>query len=130
MSFQPKEPATEAGKVARQQYLEIVRGVLGELTLDYPTIYEQFIQNDWAAIKLDDSVALAALKAGKSAKQVFTLLLQSPYVQHQAHEKQVTKAVMGRYVDSTVRQALTQLRGRQVISKTAQIQQIDSKMER
>ncbi|MEO1404232.1 MAG: hypothetical protein AAFV72_23685 [Cyanobacteria bacterium J06635_1] len=120
MSLKPKEPETEAGKKARQDYLKVVRQVIGEPDLDYTTLYERFVQNDWAAIKLDDAVAVAALKAGQSAKAVFTLLLQSPYVQHQVHIKQVVGAVMGRYVESTVRQALIQLQGRKVVVTSAQ----------
>lgn len=107
----PKEPETDAGRNIRQTYLEIARMVLGESNMDYATLYQRFVSNEWAAIKLDDAVALAALKSGHSAKDAFMLLLQGPYVQHQAHEKQVVKTALGRYVKSTVREAMSQLKG-------------------
>ncbi|MEM6252867.1 MAG: hypothetical protein AAF821_08090 [Cyanobacteria bacterium P01_D01_bin.156] len=39
------------------------------------------------------------------------LLLQGPYVQYQVAVKQVTKTALGRYVKSTVREAMGQLQG-------------------
>jgi hypothetical protein len=63
MAAKPKEPENAAGQQARQHYLEQARRVVGEANLDYAALYQRFAQNDWAAIKLDDSVALAALKA-------------------------------------------------------------------
>lgn len=113
MSIQPKEPANEAGKTARQGYLEFARKVIGEVSLDYPSLYQRFAQNDWAAIKLDDAVAEAALHAGQSATESCRLLLQSPYVQYQVHQKQVGASGMVRYVESTVRQALQEVRSSQ-----------------
>ncbi len=114
MSLQPKEPEKEAGREARQAYLQFARSVVGEPNLDYTKLYQRFAQNDWAAIKLDDSVAIAALKSGHSATEVFRFLHQSPYMQYQIHEKQVAVSVMSRYAESTVRQAMQQAKGTQV----------------
>ncbi len=57
-------------------------------------------------MKLDDGVALAALKSGYSAKDVVGFLHQSPYVQHQIHVGQVTVATMTQYAKATVQKAL------------------------
>jgi len=46
MGLTPKEPANERGVVARQQYLELARVVIGEPQIDYGTLYERFAQND------------------------------------------------------------------------------------
>ena len=102
MTLTPKTPETEAGKEARQQYLTLARQVIGEAQLDYNTLYQRFAENDWAAIKLDDAVALKALKAGHSPKTVVGMLHQSPYIQHQVHQNKVPLAPMSQYVRSTV----------------------------
>ena len=88
----------------------------------YPlaTLYQRFAQNDWAAIKLDDSVAIAALKSGHSVPEAFRLLHQSPYMQYQIHEKQVAVATMSRYAESTVRQALQQVKEAQIVPQHRQ----------
>ncbi|MCU0567477.1 MAG: hypothetical protein MUF49_12880 [Oculatellaceae cyanobacterium Prado106] len=85
MPLKPKEPETETGKQARQQYLEHAQRITGEAGLDYATLYQRFAQNDWAAIKLDDAIALSALRAGYSPKEVVGILHQSPYLQYQVH---------------------------------------------
>lgn len=109
MAAKPKEPENAAGKQARQQYLEQARRVVGEANLDYAALYQRFAQNDWAAIKLDDTVALAALKAGYSPKEVVGILHQSPYLQHQVHSNRVPLAPMSQYVRSTVMKAVQRL---------------------
>jgi len=111
----PKEPETEIGQQARQDYLKYARGVIGSSaasssTMDYETLYQQFAVNDWAAIKLDDAVCLAALKAGRKPQEVFGFLHQGPYVQCQFYEKQVARLTLSRYCEATVRQALQQLK--------------------
>ena len=114
MSDLPKPPdtLTEAAKVARESYLDLARQVIGEPTIDYPQLYQRFIQNEWSAVKLDDEVALTALQSGKSPKDACLTLLQSPYVQHQVYVKEVLRATMTRYVKATVREALKQFKGR------------------
>ncbi|MEO0759484.1 MAG: hypothetical protein AAFY78_21725 [Cyanobacteria bacterium J06648_16] len=108
---QPKSTETEAGAKARQGYLEMAQKVVGDADMDYTDLYQRFVLNDWAAIKLDDSVAMAALKSGKSPKEASILLIQGPYVQHQVHVKQVATLTMSRYVQSTVQRAFRQLQG-------------------
>ncbi|NET33339.1 MAG: hypothetical protein F6K19_15185 [Cyanothece sp. SIO1E1] len=107
--IQPKEPENKAGKKARQQYLEQARKVIGEADLDYHTLYQRFAQNDWAAIKLDDAIALTSLKAGYTPKQVVGLLHQGPYLQYQVHDNKVPLAPMSQYVRSTVMKAVQQV---------------------
>jgi hypothetical protein len=106
VTFTPKEPEKLAGQEARQTYLVFARAVIGETSVDYATVYQRFAPNDWAAIKLDDGVALAALKSGYTAKDVVGFLHQSPYVQNQIHAAQVPVATMTQYARSTVQKAL------------------------
>jgi hypothetical protein len=86
VTFSPKEPEKPARRKARHTYLVFARGVIGETNVDYTTLYQRFAPNDWAAIKPDDGVALAALKSGCAAKAVVSFLHQSPYVQHQVQK--------------------------------------------
>lgn len=120
MAVKPKEPDTEAGREARQTYLEQARKVIGEPDLDYTTLYQRFAQNDWAAIKLDDAVALTTLKAGYSPKDVVGILHQSPYLQHQVHHNKVPLAPMSQYVRSTVMNAVQQVQKSQAFEQTLQ----------
>jgi hypothetical protein len=106
VTLPPKEPEKPVGREARHTYLVFARGVIGETNVDYPTLYQRFAPNDWAAVKLDDGVALAALKSGYAAKDVVGFLHQSPYVQHQIHTQQVPVATMTQYAKSTVQKAL------------------------
>jgi hypothetical protein len=110
MALTPKTPETEAGQTARQQYLTLAREVIGEEDLDYTTLYQRFAENDWAAIKLDDAVALQALQEGYTPKEVAGLLHQSPYIQHQVHHNRVPVAPMTQYAKGTVIKMLQQLR--------------------
>lgn len=109
MVLQPKEPDNEVGRQARQQYLEQARKVVGEAELDYTTLYQRFAENDWAAIKLDDAIALSLLRTGHSPKAVAGILHQSPYLQHQVHANRVPLAPMSQYVRSTVMKAMQQV---------------------
>jgi hypothetical protein len=120
MAAKPKEPENAAGQQARQHYLEQARRVVGEANLDYAALYQRFAQNDWAAIKLDDSVALAALKAGYSPKEVVGILHQSPYLQHQVHGNRVPLAPMSQYVRSTVMRAAQRLEKTQTAQQKTQ----------
>lgn len=108
MALTPKIPETEAGQEARQQYLELAQQVIGDAQVDYTALYQRFAENDWAAVKLDDAVALKGLKAGHSPKTVVGILHQSPYVQHQVHHNRVPVAPMSQYVRSTVMKVLQQ----------------------
>jgi hypothetical protein len=109
MMLQPKEPAKQLGQQARQQYLLQARQIIGQPDLDYPTLYQRFAENDWAAIKLDDAVAAAALKAGITPKTTVNMLHQGPYVQYQVHVRQVPVLAMSQYARGTVIQVMHQL---------------------
>ena len=116
----PKAPENESGKEARQTYLVFARAVIREMSVDYPTLYQRFVGNDWAAIKLDEEVGKTALKAGYAPKDVVQFLHQSPYVQHQIHQKQVPVKSMTRYAVSLVTEAVQLMRRR---GRSAQGQQ-------
>ncbi|NJL37269.1 MAG: hypothetical protein HC840_05565 [Leptolyngbyaceae cyanobacterium RM2_2_4] len=107
--LQPKEPAKELGQQARQQYLMQARQIVGQPNLDYSTLYQRFAENDWAAIKLDEAVVVAALKAGITPKTTVNMLHQGPYVQHQVHVRQVPVLAMSQYARGTVIQVMHQL---------------------
>ncbi|NEQ52675.1 MAG: hypothetical protein F6K11_21485 [Leptolyngbya sp. SIO3F4] len=117
MELKPKEPANERGVLARQQYLELARVVIGEPQIDYGTLYERFAQNDWAAVKLDEAVALKGLTTGHSPKAVVKILHQSPYMQHQVHQNKVPLAPMSQYVRSTVMKLWQQMDKRNMQEK-------------
>ncbi|MBE9061114.1 hypothetical protein [cf. Phormidesmis sp. LEGE 11477] len=108
MGLEPKKPSNEAGKAARQQYLDLARRVTGEANLDYNTLYHRFAENDWAAVKLDDAVASLSIRSGNSPKQTVGILHQSPYLQHQVHQRSVPLAPMSQYVRSTVLKTVQQ----------------------
>jgi hypothetical protein len=110
MALTPKQPSNEAGKAARQQYLDLAQRVTGESNLDYATLYQRFAENDWAAVKLDDAVASLSLRAGNSPKQTVGILHQSPYLQHQVHQRNVPLAPMSQYVRATVLKSVQQLK--------------------
>ncbi|NJM96923.1 MAG: hypothetical protein HC800_06825 [Phormidesmis sp. RL_2_1] len=110
MALEPKQLSNPAGQAARQQYLELAKRVTGEAKLDYATLYERFVENDWAAVKLDDAVATLALKVGHSAQETVGILHQSPYLQHQVHHRNVPLAPMSQYVRSTVLKSVQQFK--------------------
>jgi hypothetical protein len=109
MMLQPKEPAKEVGRRSRQLYLEHARQAIGDEALDYLTLYQQFAFNDWAAIKLDETVALSALKSGILLKDAVNMLHQGPYIQHQVHIKQVPVLAMSQYARGVVLQVWHQV---------------------
>jgi hypothetical protein len=108
MALTPKQPSNEAGKAARQQYLDLAKRVTGEPNLDYDRLYQRFAENDWAAVKLDDAVTSLSLKSGNSPKQTVGILHQSPYLQYQVHHRNVPLAPMSQYVRSTVLKTVQQ----------------------
>ena len=119
MSLEPKKPSNEAGKAARQQYLDLAKRVTGEANLDYNTLYQRFAENDWAAVKLDDAVASLSLRSGNSPKQTVGILHQSPYLQHQVHQRNVPLAPMSQYVRSTVLKTVQQQKQAQSQQRSA-----------
>ena len=100
MDLTPKEPANECGVLARQKYLELARRVIGEPQIEYGVLYQRFAENDWAAVKLDEAVALKGLIVGHSPKVVSGILHQSPYLQYHVHQNKVPLAPMSQYVRS------------------------------
>ncbi|MCG8364000.1 MAG: hypothetical protein MJA27_11795 [Pseudanabaenales cyanobacterium] len=112
MALTPKEPESEVGCKARRVYLQFAQRVIRESTLDYPTLYQRFAQNDWAAIKLDDAVAEAVLRAGFSPKSAVGVLHQGPYLQFQVHHRKTPLAPMSQYVRSTVLTAMQKVGSR------------------
>jgi hypothetical protein len=129
MVLEPKKPSNEAGKAARQQYLDLAKRVTGEANLDYETLYQRFAENDWAAVKLDDAVALLSLKAGNSPKQTVGILHQSPYLQHQVHHRNVPLAPMSQYVRATVLKGIQQLKPARSLSSETQPRSTSQKSE-
>jgi len=120
VSLTPKEPEKPAGQEARQTYLVFARAVIGETGVNYATLYQRFAPHDWAAIKLDDAVALAALKSGYIPNDVVGFLHQSPYVQHQIHARQTPVATMTQYAKATVMTALQLLEKTQTFQRQKQ----------
>ena len=102
MELIPKEPAHERGVLARQKYLELARRVIREPQIEYDVLYQRFVENDWAAVQLDEAVALKGLTMGYSPEVVSWILLQSPYLQYHVHQNKVPLAPMSQYVRSTV----------------------------
>jgi hypothetical protein len=96
MDFTPKEPQTEGGCQARQQYLQFAQRIIDEPTMDYTTLYKRFAPNDWAAIQLNDAVAEVALREGMAPQGVSGLLCQGPFAQFQYHQRGVTIQVLHR----------------------------------
>jgi hypothetical protein len=86
MDFTPKEPQTEGGRQARQQYLQFAQRIIYEPTMEYATLYKRFAPNDWAAIQLNDAVAEVALREGLAQQEVIGLLCQGPFAQFQHHQ--------------------------------------------
>ncbi|MEM9152786.1 MAG: hypothetical protein AAGB19_20335 [Cyanobacteria bacterium P01_F01_bin.3] len=109
----PHTCRTQKAQVARHDYLEVSRRVIGEPDIDYLQLYQRFIINEWAAIKLDDAVALTALKLGNPAVNVAITLLQGPFIQYQIYEKGVITLAMVRYAKYTVRDAFKQFKQQQ-----------------
>ena len=108
MTRQPKKPKLESSRAARSDYLKYAQRVIGDSTIDYPTLYARFVENDWAADKLDEAVALEALRAGETPRWVISRLRQSPYMQYQLHENNVPLVLMARYARSIVISGMSQ----------------------
>jgi hypothetical protein len=97
MALIPKEPEKEVGQKARQMYLKLARQVMSRSELDYLELYQQFAQNDWAALKLDGAVAELGLRSGLSPRVVMGVLHQGPYIQHLVHQQNMPVAPMSQY---------------------------------
>lgn len=102
MTLTPKELEYDCGRKARTEYWEYAQAVIGDSDLDYPKMYSQFVENEWACIKLDEAVALTALRAGRLPREVGGMLLQGPYIQLQVHHHQVSANLMTYYARAIV----------------------------
>ncbi|MEO0397467.1 MAG: hypothetical protein AAF243_15985 [Cyanobacteria bacterium P01_A01_bin.137] len=87
--------------------------MIGEPDIDYTELYQRFIINEWAAIKLDDAVALAALERGNPILDIFFTLHQGPFIQYQIYEKGMVKLAMTRYARCTVHDAFMRFKRQQ-----------------
>ena len=77
-------------------------------------LYQRFIVNEWAAIKLDDEVALVALETWEPELWTsFFTLLQGPFIQYQVYEKGMVKLAMTRYARCTVHEAFMRFKRQQ-----------------
>lgn len=113
----PREPETEKGRSAREQYLAFARVVVGENSLSYQSLYQQYANNlpegGQAARSLDQSVAGVALKAGILPRQVVQLVAQGIFTQSQtsnlsSEERQAALPKLLQYAQATVEAAQRQ----------------------
>jgi hypothetical protein len=108
---EPREPETDKARLMREQYLSFAKAVLGDATLNYPTLYQRYASDrsdiQQSARSLDQSIATAALKAGVDPKITIQLLAQGPRTQYQARNltAEAKKAALPgilQYAQSTV----------------------------
>ncbi len=107
----PREPETERGRLAREQYLSAARAVLGEAKLSYADLYQRYSKSasetQQAAQVLDQAIARTALNAGNAPRMVIQLLAQGPFTQRQTYnlspgEKQAALPKLLQYAQATV----------------------------
>lgn len=112
-----REPETEKGRLAREQYLSFARASLNDGSLEYSTLYQTYAgsssERQQAAQSLDQSVALLALKSGNAPRHVIQVLAQGPFTQHQTRDlspeaKQTALPGLLHYAQSTVEAAQRQ----------------------
>ena len=81
----PREPDTEKGQQAREQYLVLAKAALRVNFEDYQTLFQAYAseepEDQQTAQQLDRTVAQVALQAGHSPRQVIQFVAQGPYVQ-------------------------------------------------
>ena len=81
----PREPDTEKGQQAREQYLVLAKAALRVNFEDYQTLFQAYASEEpeeqQTAQQLDRTVAQVALQAGHSPRQVIQFVAQGPYVQ-------------------------------------------------
>lgn len=105
-------PAVEAGTYKaqlREQYLSYARRIMRQPQLDYKSLYQQFGNNEWAAKRLDQAVAMTALRDRKSPSEAAYLLAQGPHVQKQTGERGMKPADLIDYAKLTVTQGMQSL---------------------
>ena len=113
----PREPETEKGRSVREQYLAFARVAVGEDSLSYQSLYQQYAnvspERQQAARSLDQSVATLALKAGMLPRQVVQLIAQGIFTQFQTfnlspEERQAALPRLLQYAQATVEAAQRQ----------------------
>jgi hypothetical protein len=112
-----REPETEKGRLAREQYLSFAKMSLGDRTLSYPMLHQRYSGESpdmqQAAQALDGAVALLVLKVGTVPRQVIQLLAQGPFTQYQTRDlsSETRKAALPgllHYAQATVESAQRQ----------------------
>ncbi len=110
-AVEPREPETEKGWLAREQYLSSARVILGEPKLSYADLYQRYSgsasERQQAAQTLDQAVANTALTAGNAPRMVIQLLAQGPFTQRQTYnlspeKKQAALPKLLQYAQATV----------------------------
>ena len=108
---EPREPETEKGRLAREQYLSSARAILGEPKLSYADLYQRYSgsgsETQQAAQSLDQAIARAALDSGNTPRMVIQLLAQGLFTQRQTYnlspeEKQAALPKLLQYTQATV----------------------------
>jgi hypothetical protein len=74
----PREPETEKGQLAREQYLAFAKAALRENLADYLALFQKYADDrseiQQADQSLDQTVARVALQSGHSPRQVMQFL--------------------------------------------------------
>lgn len=92
----------------REGYMKYAQRVTGNPDLQFEKLYRQASQNEWSAQRLDKAVLAEAINSGEQKPQQF--LAQSPYVQYQLNEKQVSHNSMIQYARAIVSETITSFR--------------------
>jgi rubrerythrin len=113
----PREPETEKGQFAREQYLAFAKAALRENLTDYLALFQKYADDrseiQQAAQSLDQTVARVALQSGHSPRQVMQFLAQGPFTQYETRalsveEKQAALPKLLHYAKQTVEAAQQQ----------------------
>jgi rubrerythrin len=113
----PRDPETEKGQLAREQYLAFAKAALRENLSDYLALFQKYADDrseiQQSARSLDQTVARVALQSGHSPRQVMQFLAQGPFTQYEtralsAEEKQAALPRLLHYAKRTVEVAQQQ----------------------
>ncbi|MEO1351950.1 MAG: hypothetical protein AAFW84_24620 [Cyanobacteria bacterium J06635_15] len=113
----PREPETEKGQLAREQYFAFAKAALRENLGDYLELFEKYAndqpETQQAAQGLDQTVAKIALQSGHSPRQVIQFIAQGPFAQYEtralsAEEKKAALPKLLHYAKTTVEDAQKQ----------------------
>ncbi|MEO0374087.1 MAG: hypothetical protein AAF329_05550 [Cyanobacteria bacterium P01_A01_bin.17] len=113
----PREPETEKGQLAREQYFAFAKAALRENLGNYQALFEKYAsdqpETQQAAQGLDQTVAKVALQSGHSPRQVIQFIAQGPFAQYEtralsAEEKKAALPKLLHYAKVTVEDAQKQ----------------------